>query len=204
MAASWHKREVGRSVWGEIARTVQWAGSWVSVQWRMGSRQSGRGAGCHYQTFSVAGPTETASSGKTQLLQSRSERGGRLAKGLTPHADQVIGFSCVLLPGQLTHSTMYAAGQRQKLLSGEDAGHTAASGSAVILTELPLQFGLSCSRRQVGVTQLPEQQGRRCRQLLLVFSFSAALPLLRGAEFPFVFALGSLHSDGWGLRNNLQ
>lgn len=38
----------------------------------------------------------------------------------------------------------------------------------------------------------------------LVFSFSAALPLLRGAEFPFVFALGSLHSDGWGLRNNLQ
>jgi len=49
--------------------------------------------------------------------QSRSERGGRLAKGLTPHADQVIGFSCVLLPGQLTHSSMHAAGQRQKLLS---------------------------------------------------------------------------------------
>lgn len=49
--------------------------------------------------------------------QSRSERGGRLAKGLTPHADQVIGFSCVLLPGQLTHSTMHTAGQRQKLLS---------------------------------------------------------------------------------------
>lgn len=23
----------------------------------MGARQSGRGAGCHYQTFSVAGPT---------------------------------------------------------------------------------------------------------------------------------------------------
>lgn len=52
-------------------------------------------------------------------------------------------------------------------LTGEDAGHTAASGSGVILTELPVQFGLSCSRRQVGVTQLPEQQGRRRRQLLL-------------------------------------
>lgn len=169
----------------------------------MRTRQSGRGAGCHYQALPVASPTETASSGKTQLLQSRSERGGRLAKGLTPHADQVIGFSSVLLPGQLTHSTMHAAGQRQKLLSGEDAGHTTASGSGVILTELPLQFGLSCGRRQVGVTQLPEQQGRRRRQLL-VFSFSAALPLLRGAEFPFVFTLGSLHSDGRRLSNTLQ
>ncbi len=49
--------------------------------------------------------------------QSRSERGGRLAKGLTPHADQVIWFSWMLLPGQLTHSTVHAAGQRQKLLS---------------------------------------------------------------------------------------
>lgn len=170
----------------------------------MGPRQSRRGAGCHYQTLSVAGPTETASSGKTQLLQSRSERGGRLAKGLTPHADQVIGFSCMLLPDQLTHSTMHAAGQRQKLLSGEDSSHTAASGSGVILTELPLQFGFSCGRRQVGVTQLPEQQGRRRRQLALVFSFSAALLLLRGAEFPIVFALSSLHSDRWGLSYTLQ
>lgn len=49
--------------------------------------------------------------------QSCSKRGGRLAKRLTPHADQVVGLSSVLLPGQLTHSTVHAAGQRQKLLS---------------------------------------------------------------------------------------
>lgn len=169
----------------------------------MGSRQRWRRAGCHYQTFSVARPTETASSRKTQLLQSRSERRGRLAKGLTPHADQVIGLPCVLLPGQLTHSSMHTAGQRQKLLSSEDASHAAASASAVILTELPLQFGFSCGRRQVWVTQLPEQQGRRRRQLL-VFSFSAAVLLLRCAEFPFVFALGFLHSDGWRLSATLM
>lgn len=124
-----------------------------------------------------------------------------MAKGLTPHAHQVAGFSSMLLPGKLTHSTMHAAGQRQKLFSGEDAGHAAATSSSVILTELPLQFSLSCGRRQVGVTELPEQQGRWRREILF-FSFSAAVLLLRGAKFPFVFALGSLHSAGCGLSKH--
>lgn len=52
------------------------------------------------------------------------------------------------------------------LLTGEDAGHAAAACSVVILTELSLQFGLSCGRRQVGVTELPEQQGRWRREIL--------------------------------------
>lgn len=53
-----------------------------------------------------------------------------------------------------------------RLLTGEDAGHAAAACSVVILTELSLQFGLSCGRRQVGVTELPEQQGWRRREIL--------------------------------------
>lgn len=108
----------------------------------------------------------------------------------------------MLLPAQLAHSTVHAAGQRQKLLSGEHAGHAAAACSAVILTELSLQFGLSCGRRQVGVTELPEQQGWRCREILF-FSFCAAVLLLRCTELPFVFALGSLHNAGCGLSKHL-
>lgn len=49
-------------------------------------------------------------------------------------------------------------------------GHAAASGPAFILTQLSVQFGLGGSggcRRQVGVTQLPEEERRRSCKLLL-------------------------------------
>lgn len=49
-------------------------------------------------------------------------------------------------------------------------GQAAAPGPALILAQLALQFGLcggSRCRRQVGVTQLPEEERRRSCKLLL-------------------------------------
>lgn len=49
--------------------------------------------------------------------------------------------------------------------------HAAASGPALILAELSVKFGFrggGCCRRQVRITQLPEEEGRGSSKLLLV------------------------------------
>lgn len=88
---------------------------------------------------------------------------------------------------------MHAAGERQKLLPGQPTGHAAASGSALVLAELPLQFGLPCGGRQIRVTQLPVQQRRGCCKLLRIFPLSPAWLLISVAQFSFIFVLNPLH-----------
>lgn len=49
-------------------------------------------------------------------------------------------------------------------------GHAAASGPALVLAQLSVQFGFrssGCCGRQVRVTQLPEEERRGSRKLLL-------------------------------------
>lgn len=49
-------------------------------------------------------------------------------------------------------------------------GHAAASGPALILAQLAMQFGFGGSRRrgrQVGITQLPEEERRGSCKVLL-------------------------------------
>lgn len=94
------------------------------------------------------------------------------------------------MPGHLTDPSMKTAGQRQQLLPRH--GQAAAPGPALILTQLPVHFGLggsSCGRRRIGITQLPEEERRGGRKLPRIFVLAAARVLLHVAEFPFILII---------------